>query len=327
MITADLYSNTIQENNRFILQMPDFKDNFVVIAGSGRSGTTWLGSLLDTYEHAEYYYEICHFPELDFDSPDLLKRKHPLIGFSPVRPVWLRKTERLLMEKLPQSVLSTTSMRLHQPLFFDKHQIDTCLFKIVKLFSFAMNLQKYKEKFDGRMKVIHIIRNPYSQLVSEIRQHEKNVEHARQHFSMRMHEIINNNNLVKYHDLGKRYLDGDWIEHMAFVWWVSNEIMIENKLLSTYVLTYEELCRKPFEITQDVFSFLGWPMSEQTKKQIEATTTVENSETGTWSIKKNAEQAMNRWRNEIKPSDYNRISQMLSSCQLMAMWNREELLL
>ena len=305
--------------------MSEFKDNFVVIAGSGRSGTTWLGSLLDTYEHAEYFYEICHFPELDFDSPALLKRKHPFIWFFPIRPAWLKKIERRLIERLPASDLTRTAKRLHQPLFFKKHQIDTYLFKIVKLFSFAMNMQKYREMFGDKMKVVHIIRNPYSQLVSEIRQHEKNVEHAKQHFSMRMQEILNDNTLVKYHDIGNRYLNGDWIEHMAFVWWVSNELMIENKILPTYAVTYEELCRKPFEITQDIFSFLGWNMSEQTREQIETTTTVESSETGTWSIKKNAEQAMNRWRDEIKPSDYERINKMLSSCQLMKMWNNEEL--
>ena len=307
--------------------MSESNHNLVVIAGSGRSGTTWLGSLLDTCEHAEYFYEICHFPELDFDSPGLLQKKHPLIWFLPSRPVWLRKAERNLLARFPGYEPAKTALRLHQPLFFNKHHIDTDLFKIVKLYSFVLDLEKNRDRFGDRIKVVHLIRNPYSQLVSEMRQHEKNIEHARQHFSMRMQQIMGDSSLEKYHATGRQYLDGDWIEHMAFVWWVSNELMIENKILPTFVLTYEDLCRSTYEVTENIFSFLGWSMSEQTKRHIEETTSVEKSETGTWSIKKNAEQAMNRWRKEITPSDYERISKMLESCELMKLWTKEELAL
>ncbi len=51
-------NQTSSRNNKLDPVSKDsLKSQYVLIAGPGRSGTTWLGQIMNTYEHCCYKYE------------------------------------------------------------------------------------------------------------------------------------------------------------------------------------------------------------------------------------------------------------------------------
>lgn len=302
-----------------------------VLVGSGRSGTTWLGSILNSYEYAEYFYEICAYPELDFDDPDLLKIKYPLTSWMSTHPLWTSKLERFVLKQRIKLGIggesAQRSLRIHSEHNFKKKKARVNLFKIVALFAFATKIDQLDDKFGDSLKVVHIIRNPFSQLASEIRMDSRDPERSRRHFRERMESILQEDRFANYHELVRRYLQGSWVEHMALVWWISNELLLNDTRLDKRLVVYEDLCRTPYEKSQELFDFLGWDISDQTLAHIEQTTNISksDSESGMFSIKKNAEESINRWRGEIDPETYQAINGVLASCPLLQFWSEEDL--
>lgn len=303
--------------------------DIAILAGSGRSGTTWLGSILNSYEHAEYFYEICAYPELDFDDPELLRVKYPLTSGLSRHPNWVHKLERSVLSRRIRwgigSQSAQRSLRVHPDYDFNKDVPSVHLFKIVALFAFVSRIGDLAERLDGRLKVVHIIRNPFSQLASEIRMDSRNPERSQQHFRKRMQSILDNEALREYHDLVQTNLEAGWVAHMAIVWWVSNELLLKEARVEKQLVIYEDLCRRPYEKTEELFNFLGWPLSEQTLNHIRDTTNIPKSESGMFSIVKNADESINKWRGQMEPETYRTIRQTLRDCPLLELWSKTDL--
>lgn len=311
--------------------MPLRTPDIVILAGSGRSGTTWLGSILNSYEFAEYFYEICAFPELDFDDPGLLEVKYPLTSWMSRHPGWVHKFERYLLAKrvrwgiLPDA--AARSLRIHSDYDFQKNRATVHLFKIVALFSFVSRIDRLSNRLGERLKVVHIIRNPYSQLASELKMDARNPEKSRRHFRERMDSILQDEALTPYHGLVREHLDKGWVAHMAVVWWISNELLLNDNKLEKQAVVYEDLCRDPYGETQRIFDFLGWPFSDQTRDHIRNTTNISQSqsESGMFSIKKNADESINKWRKQMDADTYSTIKETLAECPFLDLWSDSDL--
>lgn len=306
--------------------------NYVVIAGSGRSGTTWIGSILDSYERSEYFYEICAFPDLDFDSPNLLRIKYPLTFWLGRRPNWIINTEQQMLKRMVGYNISTQryqrSLQIHKFHGFKKKCPDVYLFKIVRLLSFSLRTEDLLQRFHGNMKVVHIIRNPFAHVISEIRRqtsHDLRLMFA-EHFKKSVEFVANDPRLSVYHDMAIQYLNGNCMEHIALLWRISNELVIKDNNLPTHTVVYEDLCRNTDEEVRKIFDFLNWNMSDQTHKHLRETTNISKSAPGYYSIHKNAEESMNRWRKEIREEDYERVRKVLQGSPLLQLWSKEDLL-
>lgn len=152
----------------------------VVLAGSGRSSTTWLDSILQSCERCEYFYEISHFPDLTIDQPDILRVKYPLTHAIHRAPARLRKMERSILAMVRklgiQRTIADRALRINQPSGFTKYDIDIFLFKIVVLLPFTLQFKDLQARLNNRLKVIHLMCKPYSQFASERLQHFKQPE-------------------------------------------------------------------------------------------------------------------------------------------------------
>jgi hypothetical protein len=301
----------------------------VIIAGSGRSGTTWLGSILDSYERAEYFYEIHMYPELDFGSANLLRAKYPLTSWWDSRPRWACSADRLVCSARVKLNLGRRSaqraLRLHKDYGFKKRDVNVHLFKIVNLLEFSLGLDELALRFGDGIKVVHIIRNPFANIVSELRQHAKNMHEASARYRERLLKVLDNDRLAQYHELVATYENGTFVEHIALLWWLSNAILLENQSVPVHRVIYEHLCRDTYGECSAIFRFLGWPISDQTRSHIDATTNVQVSESGNWSIRKNSGESMERWRREISNDDYEMLKRLLSNCALLGLWTEHDL--
>jgi len=305
--------------------------DLVVLAGSGRSGTTWLGALLSSYERADYFYEIDHFPELDFDHPGLLRAKYPLTHWWPRRPAWALELESRLLARLaergPWRRQARRALRIRNRMAGRADGIEVHLFKIVRLFAFALRTDELAARFGERLRVVHLIRNPFAQIASQLRMDGGRADRARRHFRGRLERILAEPRLARYHALARRHFDGPLIEQMALVWWVSNELLAEDTRLAKHRVLYEDLARRPQATLEAAFAFLEWPMSETTCALLKRTTEAGAAEAGQFSIRRDPRRALNAWRERIERHDYERIAELLAPCALLRLWEPGELAL
>lgn len=303
----------------------------VILAGSGRSGTSWLGSILSSYEKAEYFYEITAFPGLDFGAPELMRVKYPLTHAWSARPGWVAKAERDILKLRrrwgPGKAGAQRSLRVFPDQFFVKDRPDVELHKVVTLFGFAMRREELAARYGSRLKVVHLIRNPFAQIASELKIDARDPQRAKKHFRDRVGQILAEPALEMYHECSREALGRDWVFQMALVWRVSNELLLRDRLLNKTLVTYERLCREPHRVVEELFEFLGWPLSEQTRRYVDETSAVEASEaeSGLFSLRKNADESLNRWREELGEGAYRTALDALAASELMQLWAPEEL--
>ncbi len=307
------------------------RSNIVILAGSGRSGTSWLGSILNSYEKSEYFYELSRFPELDLEQEELLGIKYPLTHGWQSRPNWVSQWERrlLVLRKRwgPNREDAARSLRVFANHDFEKQHPDILLYKIVTLFSFIQRRKELAASYQERLKVVHIIRNPYAQIASELRIDARNPERSRQHFDRRIQQILEDPELACYQDAARKVQGEGWIAHMALVWRVSNEILAEDQLLNKKLVVYEDLCRSPQAIVKDIFDFLGWDMSGQTIDYLKRTSGISKDaeESGNFSLRKNAEVSTSRWRKELDTETYRIVTSVIQESKLLDLWSKNEL--
>lgn len=303
--------------------------NIVILVGSGRSGTTWLGSILDTYEKADYFFEIEHYPGLCFDSPELHSIKYPFTHWLKHSPVWIQRLEHnLLLELHNRKILHSTtekSLRIRNRFRCKRGRRNVNLFKTVKPFNVALDYENLVARYGDRIKFVHIIRNPFAQLVSTSRMRASGKIDMRNAFHNTIDAIIGNPRLSKYHELAGKYRDCSWAEKSALIWWIGNEIMISASGDNKTLVVFERLAKNPFEETQRIFDFLEWPFSTETRNHIAETIDSGKSNNEQFSINKSADEVLGKWKKNISADDYERVSKLLEDCQLLKLWDRSEL--
>lgn len=303
----------------------------VILAGSGRSGTSWLGAILNSYERSEYFYEITAFDELEFGRSDLLKIKYPLTHAWAGRPDWAARLDRRLLafraKRGPGQTQAERSLRIFADHRFHKERPDVFLYKIVTLYGFVQRRRELAERFGDQLKVVHLIRNPYAQIASELRIDARDPDRSRLHFRSRVEQILDEEDFGVYHDAARHALNRGWVAQMALVWRVSNEVLDADRLFEKRMVVYEDLCTATVQVVDELFAFLGWQVSDQTRAYIDQTTNVSVSESGHFSLRKNASESMTRWRNELGEDMYAESQDMLRDSPLLGLWERDALAL
>lgn len=305
--------------------------DIVILAGSGRSGTTWLGSILNAYERSEYFYEITNYPELDFGQPELLKIKYPLTHGWSSRPDWAARIERRILSARvkwgPDKDGAKRSLRVFSDHRFHKDRPNVDLYKIVTLYGFVQRRDELAERFGERLKVVHLIRNPFAQIASELRIDARDPGRSKAHFRRRVEQILEDSAMADYHDAAQEALGREWVYQMALVWRASNETLIKDRLLDKRLVIYEHLCAEPARVVSELFDWLGWQLSDQTRRYIKETSDVlpSQAESGLFSVRKNADESMTRWRRELDESTYEESLAALQASDLMSLWEETEL--
>ena len=290
---------------------------------------TGLGSILDTYDRCDYFYEIDAFPYLTFDSPNLLRIKYPLTHRLKHTPLQIQQLEHNLLLALRKNRLFSPSiertMRIRNRFRYKSGTKEVNLFKIVRLFSFALQCDELSSRYGNRLKIVHIIRNPFAQLASQDKMISSNKERPNNPFQKAFDIIMSDDHLSQYRKLAKQHNHASWMEKGALIWWAGNELLMNtNNAVKTTVL-FEQLVRHPHEETERIFNFLDWPLSAQTHDHIADTTNPNTADSEKHSIRKDADAVLNKWRDYISASDYCNVSRLLENCRLMELWDKEDL--
>jgi hypothetical protein len=170
-----------------------------------------------------------------------------------------------------------------------------------------------------------LVRNPYAQLVSQKRMKTSVQGIPEKPFFKAFEAMLTNPRLQKYRSLAKEYEDAPWLEKSAVVWWVGNEIVLDEQIAGKTIVVFERLARNSLSEVERLFDFLGWPLSSETRDHVLETTDAARAEPGAHAIHKKTDHVLHQWRQNISYEDYQRVARVLERCGLMGLWSAEEL--
>lgn len=288
----------------------DCFDDFVLVVGLARSGTSWLGKILDSDPAVVYRYEPDNLKKFDLfkDVSSEIQNN----GCS-------QKAASLLNEAYKNTALLKDKVITGHSVPIDKSFRDVNLASISKLLPFLSNENVLKTMFRGRgvRFVAKTVEFDWGlEWISNALGNPKIV------FIIR-HPCANVNSYTSGKEYGMGSKDAaSW----AAVWLKLHENMglpdavpIPNFKL----VVYEELCADPLGKTQEIFDFLNWDLTDSTKNFLKESTTKTKSNKGYWSVYKDPLEVANKWKTNLTQEEKDAVYRVLGDSKLMKYWKDE----
>lgn len=323
------------------------KRQIVLVLGMPRSGTTWLGKMLDCHPESLYLHE----PDSGTVSPNL-----PIF----VQGSWNKEHEDMVREFL-KGLSSCAPLRSYVRLpLYRKTYHKECTWLLLKSLAAIEKLHsslgrkkvpsgfisapenaplviKSVESFgriplflstDMNIKIIYILRHPCGVRYSLVRgermgkfKDNKSVTESVPRLSQLVAlEGARSRSLSLPVLLGKSAP-----ERFAYWWLISNEKAVGEceKISCAKVVVYEDLCVKPLKVMTEIYEFLDWRLSDQVKIRIQSMT--QKNDERYYSVFKNPQLSMNAWTDGLDPEETCQILEILSSSPLNVLWERNSI--
>lgn len=324
---------------------PRKSPQYVLITGRGRSGTTWLGQILNTYQNCIYKYE-----------PFLPSKSSPF-------QEWKDKLDsNYNIEELRSwfwSLCCSCYIGIDNPPFFDKsfrRQASSLLYLFYGLGK-RINKLKYLYEWYGRPQLnkdvavlmkdvnfptnllphlctviqphlISVVRNPYANIASYLKGIELGL------FSSDRDESINHlKNLLSTPE--GRYLNSyiSQLEDMSIAqfealrWRFQVESLVEytNNYQDSMIVVYENFCMNPLANTKEIFDFLGWQIERATEDFIRTSTsnTLVNSafSKSYYSVYRDPQESMSKWKTQLTETQKSDIELIVKKSPIKDLWS------
>lgn len=255
------------------------------LVGPGRSGTTWVGTLIDSCPDVVYRFEPFHrlapidteyrrwmqkLKQQEVRQEDLaqlyrlLYRAHPLTDKEPFFP----KSYPLFTFGRRQLWPIARMLRPAAQVYDAAYSPPLGAPVVFKEVTFIRQLQNLIERTD--MAVIYLVRHPCATVLSEVHgQQEGKMPSARQ---QRLKEVL----LEHSPDLAERFAEvcegTDMIRKTALLWRCEMEACVRRVMSSRrgMIITYEQLADDAYTHVKVMFAHLGLTYSGQTAEFIDA---------------------------------------------------------
>ncbi len=283
----------------------DCFDDFVLVVGLARSGTSWLGKILDSDLRVLYRYEPFNVRQSKLFRP--VSACFDRLGQDEL-------CERLLENGFRRLFYSRNKHTIGNPPRFKKNFIDINLLPVTYLFPFLLKdaplgwiFKKRRIRF-----VAKIVEFDWG-----LEWMSKALGYPKILFIIR-HPCANVNSYLsgKRFGMGKRS-SGEW----ARVWKAAHEKLVipDNVIIPNFKLVvYEELCERPMEMVEDIYRFLGWKMETQTVGFVKKSVSSDSS--SYWSVFKNPIKSANKWREELSKENIEEVYRVVGNSDIMRLW-------
>ena len=305
----------------------------IMILGSSRSGTTWLGKIFDSHPDVNYLHEpdsILVNREIPFqvNEDELEQYTQPaaeyvcrllevrdikVTGSLPVFRKNYRGPLRHLLRaaslyslKVLQKRFGTESLRnVSLPDFFSEDRMADSRYVIKSVDS--LNRARLFSRAVPDANIIHLIRHPCGYVASRLR-------------GIRLSLLGSNTfmaTIARMPEAKKRGLTLDYLdklsleEQLACQWMIQNERTIDEMqaVPGTYrLVVYEQLCLQPVQVTRELFRFASLEWNTQTEEFLQDCENAGDEQKGYFQVVRNPVSAAFRWKDEL---DRNQISRIM----------------
>jgi hypothetical protein len=303
----------------------------IIILGSSRSGTTWLGKIFDSHPDVIYLHEpdsILVNREIPFQVNEdeleeyitsasiyisqLLDVKN--IKVSGSLPMFKKNYRNALMHlfrntyvyssKTLQRCIGAGKLRtIGVPDLFSEEKKSTCRHVIKSVDS--LNRAHLFSRAMPNAHILHLIRHPCGYVASRLRGIKLSLLGSSTFMA----------SISRMPEARKRGLTLDYLERLsveeqlACHWMIQNEKTINDmEGEDNYKLViYDELCQNPIQVTKALFRFSALDWNSQTEEFIRLCQNARNGKKGYFQVIRNPAKAAFQWKNELDRSQISRI--------------------
>ena len=328
------------------------RSKFLLLFGSARSGTSWIGKVFDSHPLTLYKHE-----------PDRVFRDVPMAPSldeaekyaSPVRnffaqlptltqthvagslPVFAKRYRSLVGSQVHRAtvlgaIATGSSHRFRMPIVqyarVDNPNIRVVWKSIDSLGRLGLIMRVVQDS-----RAILITRHPCACIASTLRGEAQKkfssaVAASEDYGIMKIFvETAGRSRGLSFEHLR----DAHPVERMAWIWVLSNEKAVEETKDTERCLPvrYEDFCSDPVAKTKETFSFMGLPWTEQTAQFIEASTLavkpgrfdrLTQGSSRFYGIFRDPVGAANKWKSEMKTEDIERVYRVLRQSDLIRLY-------
>lgn len=292
------------------------------IFGTGRSGSSWLGSIVSSHPEVAYRFEpfhrLKHLPAVaqaqqllesaELTEQDLASVYQVLLPAHPrvERPPFFPKSYGMSWGKTelrPLALRFEILQSVFQKIYSVKKVYPPLVFKEVTMESMMSNVLEKTS-----MKVVYLVRHPCAVVASTLKGQKEGVMPVGRH-------AILDKLLRKYEpDLAERVIPQlsqlDALDKETLLWRidVNKGMAAVQQYPHILLVVYEELCDQPMQVSQRVFQHLGLDFSAQTEAFLTQLTQPELSKSKRWreigignyfSVFKNPALVKNKWKDTL----------------------------
>jgi hypothetical protein len=305
--------------------------------GSGRSGTTWLGAILNSHPRVCYRFEPFHRLAIPLvrrleeasdskcitdDDLELIYRE--LLSPSPLteKPPFFPKENVRCFGRgaLWHGAKVCPPLRPFFSWFYRPHGRPPLVFKEV---NYERVLARLLEQTS--LRAVYLLRNPMGNVASMLRGQATNVMPTGR-FSV-LKNLLHEADLGLFNRFADRVDDMTITQKNALLWRIDVEqgVRAIQSGDQAMLVVYEELCRDPVAVSEKIFAHFGIDFPEQVKQFIEVScdpkpgTRLSYAEWASnpyFSIFRDPVQAMNGWRRYLSPEQIDQILEVVSDCDV-----------
>lgn len=312
----------------------------VLIAGSGRSGTTFLAKLLDSHPDVLYRHE----PDsvlVDKSIPFLPRREEVPAFADPARiyleallhvrasksvgqrPIFEKSYRSSLQKKLFLASLylvkavekacgSGLSGPLNVPDFIDEKRAESIV-PLIKTVDSPWRTLLFSEAMP-QLRVLHIMRHPCAVINSCLRGIEKNLMSA----AVYLRQPFETGMVENYPFTLEELEASSYEEKAAFSWMVCNQRIYDDLhgRESYRAVIYEDLCLALEPSTRGILRFAGLSWNEQTQHFISELEASEEDQAGYFNVVRSPASALDKWRDQLSTEQVGRIERVISHSKI-----------
>ncbi|MBE9041142.1 sulfotransferase domain-containing protein [Oscillatoriales cyanobacterium LEGE 11467] len=319
------------------------KLNTVLLLGRGRSGTTWLAQMMNSYEHCSYKHEpFLRKKSTDYntwlqqiESGDakslrseyeaICRRAYHGVDMPPFPPKSFRNQNGQLLHLLYGLGKRVDAIK---PLYewYGKMPLTERTPVLIKDVNFPNHLlPRLCEAIEPYM--LAVARNPFANIASYLKGVELSLfgqsQKAKVESVRQLLESPNGERFSQYLDR----LDGmSLAQFEALTWRIGVEPLVE--FARSYdrglVVVYDDVCLDPHGKIAEIFDFVGWEVGQSTRDFIDRSISGEkssaNSDKAYYSVYRDPRQSMSKWKTQLTDEQVADIASVIRESPLTDLW-------
>ena len=311
----------------------------VVVLGKGRSGTTWIGQILNSSSRCVLKFE-------PFNPPKASPYRDWLLSFD-------QKNDEELHSQW-QALARTAIHNVDYPPFQRKRcrsqnpWLLRCTWQLGKLMPKLRPVYEWygkpnfrrggallikqvnfpNEQLDRFCNVtgchlISVVRNPYGSVASILRYATEPVSES-DYAGVR--ELLRLPGYERYRKYDDKLEEMSRPAFEALRWRIQNEPLVEHTrgLSHGMVVVYEDVCQQPFAWTRTMYEFVGWPFENRVERALTRMTAGENpglfNRRKRYTVYRDPKQSKDKWRIELSQQQKTAIKNVVDESPILDLW-------